>query len=468
MEEGKIYVVGLGPGDEKYVASAAKEAIRQADVIIGYKYYFQFIQNIISDGQECIDTGMKRERERALYAFERAEKGEKVCVVSSGDSGIYGMSPLIWEMKKERDSKLEIEVIPGISAFQMASALLGAPMGHDFCVISLSDLMTSWQTIEKRIIAAAEADFITSIYNPKSNGRYWQLYRFKEIFLKFRDPKTPVGYVRQAGRKDQEIVVTTLEKFDPEQIDMFTIVVIGNSCTYSFDNKMISPRGYYNKKSEKGVKTGQAIMIKSFRTIESQLKNKDIPLWIKWPLIHCIHTTADFDMENIFYSDNNAVEKWNTLFESGNPPVIVTDVSMVASGIRKAAIERLGVKVKCYLSDERVKELAEKEGITRTQAGIRLGVQEYPNALYVFGNAPTALIELTDLMRKGKASPVGVIASPVGFVNVEESKHRLKVFKDIPKVIIDGKKGGSNLAATIVNSSFAYKDAENLRPGREV
>lgn len=468
MSTGKIFVVGLGPGDEKYVSQAAIEAMKTSDVIVGYKYYFEFVKPFITDKQECVDTGMRKERERANYAFERAEEGKTVCVVSSGDAGIYGMSPLIWEMKKVRKSDIEIEVIPGISAFQMASARLGAPTGHDFCVISLSDLMTSWEIIEKRIFAAAEADFITSIYNPKSVGRYWQLNRLQEIFLKYRDPKTPVGYVRQAGRPEEEIFVTTLEDFNPEEVDMFTIVIIGNSRTYQFKDKMITPRGYYNEDGERGVKAGQAIMIKSFQTIESKLKNQDLPLDIKWPLIHCIHTTADFDMENVFYADNEAMKVWHDKFESGNPPVIVTDVSMAASGIRKAAIERLGLKVKCYLSDDRVKDLAEQKGITRTQAGIRLAVEEHPDALFVFGNAPTALIELTDLMRKGKANPVGVVAAPVGFVNVQESKHRLKVFKNVPKVIIDGRKGGSNLAATIVNSALAFNDAEILRPGREV
>lgn len=468
MNTGKIFVVGLGPGDEKYISQAAIDAIKSSDVIVGYKYYFEFVQPFISEYQECVDTGMRKERERAEYAFNRAEEGKTICVVSSGDAGIYGMSPLVWEMKKVRNSQIEIEVIPGISAFQMASARLGAPTGHDFCVISLSDLMTSWELIEKRITAAAAADFITSIYNPKSVGRYWQLYRLQEIFLKYRDPKTPVGYVRQAGRPEEEIFVSTLEDFNPEEVDMFTIVIIGNSRTYQFENKMITPRGYYNEDRERDIKAGQAIMIKSFQTIESKLKNKNLPLAIKWPLIHCIHTTADFDMENVFYADNNAMKLWYDSFESGTPPVIITDVSMAASGIRKAAIERLGIEVKCYLQDERVKEMAERLGITRTQAGIRVAVEEHPNALYVFGNAPTALIELTDLMRKGKAHPIGVVAAPVGFVNVQESKHRLKVFKSTAKVIIEGRKGGSNLAATIVNSALAFNDAEQLRPGREV
>ena len=141
---------------------------------------------------------------------------------------------------------------------------------------------------------------------------------------------------------------------------------------------------------------------------------------------------------------------------------------MAASGIRKGALQRLGVEVKCYLSDERVAAMAAEKGITRTQAGIRLAVEEHPDALFVFGNAPTALMELCDLVRKGKAVPSGIIAAPVGFVHVQESKHMVKPFIEIPKLIVEGRKGGSNLAATLVNAILCYNDAEQLRPGRDV
>ncbi|MBQ2194859.1 MAG: precorrin-3B C(17)-methyltransferase, partial [Bacteroidales bacterium] len=245
MSDPKIFVAGLGPGSAGDVTPAVIEAIRRSDVIIGYQYYFQFVQPYLTPRTVCVDTGMKKERERAEEAFAQAEQGKVVCVVSSGDAGIYGMAPLIWEMKRERGSQVEIEVLPGISAFQKAASLLGAPIGHDLCIISLSDLMTPWETIERRIRAAAVADFVTAVYNPKSHGRYWQLYRLQEIFLQHRDPATPVGFVRQAGRDDQQVTVTTLGEFDPEQVDMFTVVLIGNSQSYCFEGKFITPRGYY-------------------------------------------------------------------------------------------------------------------------------------------------------------------------------------------------------------------------------
>ncbi len=495
---GKIIVVGIGPGSREDITPAVAEAIRQADAVVGYKYYFQFIEPYLREGCACIDTGMKHERERAEQAFLLAQEGKVVVVVSSGDAGIYGMAPLLYEMARERaladgshatlsPSQVEIEVLPGISAFQKAASLLGAPVGHDFCVISLSDLMTPWQLIERRIKAAAAADFVTAVYNPKSQGRYWQLYRLQELFLQERSASTPVGYVRQAGRKEQEVKLTTLGAFDPDDVDMFTVILIGNSQSYVAEGKLITPRGYYRPTPEGGL-IGQQIMMESFRTIEGELKRKDYPLGHKWALLHAIHTTADFEMEDILYTDEGAVETLYNMVRKGTLKTIVTDVTMVTSGIRKGALARLGIEAKCYLSDPRVAQLTKLSspeegsgagipsslgegqglGLTRTQAGIRLAVEEHPDALFVFGNAPTALIELCDLIRKGKAHPAGIIAAPVGFVHVQESKHRVKPFKNIPKIIVEGRKGGSNLAATLCNAILTFDDAEQLKPGRDL
>ena len=230
----------------------------------------------------------------------------------------------------------------------------------------------------------------------------------------------------------------------------------------------------------RGEKPGQQIMIESFRTIEGELKRKDWPLDHKWALLHAIHTTADFDMENILYTDEGAVEALYNKVKDGTLKTIITDVTMVTSGIRKGALQRLGVEAKCYLSDPRVASLPAQpsltshpspltsENLTRTQAGIRLAVEEHPDALFAFGNAPTALMELCDLIRKGKAHPAGIIAAPVGFVHVKESKHMVKPFKDIPKIIVEGRKGGSNLAATLCNAILCFDDAAQLKPGRDL
>jgi len=471
---GKIIIAGLGPGNESDMTLAVREALQSADVVVGYQYYFQFIKPFVREDCECVDTGMKKERQRAEQAFELAEQGKTVVVISSGDAGIYGMTPLIYEMQRDRISQrgqsplCEIVSLPGISAFQKAASLLGAPIGHDLCIISLSDLMTPWEVIERRIKAAAMGDFVTAVYNPKSHGRYWQLYRLQELFLEVRSADTPIGYVRQAGRDDEEIKITTLGAFDPEDIDMFTVVLIGNSQSYIADGHIITPRGYYREEAAEGNKIGQNIMIESFRTIASELKRKDWPLDHQWALLHAIHTTADFEMEHILHTDEGAVEKLYNKVKDGSLKTIISDVTMVTSGIRKGALQRLGVEAKCYLSDPRVAEMAEQQGITRTQAGIRLAVEEHPDALFAFGNAPTALMELCDLIRKGKAHPAGIIAAPVGFVHVRESKHMVKPFKDIPKIIVEGRKGGSNLAATLCNAILCFDDAAQLKPGRDL
>ena len=464
---GRIIIAGIGPGSKEDITPAVLEAVRLADAIVGYKYYFQFIEPYVKEGCQCIDTGMKKERERAEQAFSLAETGKTVVVISSGDAGLYGMAPLVYEMAEAKGADITIETLPGISAFQKAASLLGAPIGHDTCIISLSDLMTPWEVIERRIKAAATGDFVTAVYNPKSHGRYWQLYRLQELFLKERSADTPVGYVRQAGRPEQEVKVTTLGAFDPEDIDMFTVVLIGNSQSYIADGKMITPRGYYREAATEGEKIGQNIMIESFRTISGELK-RDYPLDHKWALLHAIHTTADFDMEDILYTDPKAVETLYNKVKDGILKTIVTDVTMVTSGIRKGALARLGVEATCYLSDPRVAEMAQAQDITRTQAGIRLAVEEHPDALFAFGNAPTALMELCDLIRKGKAHPAGIIAAPVGFVHVRESKHMVKPFKDIPKIIVEGRKGGSNLAATLCNAILTFDDAAQLKPGRDL
>jgi len=463
----KIYCIGIGPGDKKYLTPEASEAIKKADVLVGYKYYINHVAHLTT-GKICISTGMKKEKERAGAAFTEAMQGKTVAVISSGDSGVYGMAPLLWELKQKNNSDVEIEVIPGISAMFAAAAKLGAPLGHDFCSISMSDLLTPWTKIEKRIKAAAQADFITAIYNPKSQGRFWQLMRMKELFLEIRSPETPTGIARQIGREDESIQLVPLKDLDVSMADMFTVIIIGNSQTKSFGNKMVTPRGYLSQQSKghAGDKIGRQIMNESFRTILRETNLSDLPLDEAWITLHCIHTTADFGINGKIKMQNNPVEKLHKLFYSGQPPVIVTDVSMVTRGIRRTSAKKLGLQIKCYLDDERIQTLTKGKNTTRTQAGIRLAAKEHPSAIFVFGNAPTALIELVHLIRNGKATPAGIIAAPVGFVNVQESKWQLKYgCPDVPAVIVDGRKGGSNVAATIINAILSWNEAQTMHPG---
>lgn len=231
---------------------------------------------------------------------------------------------------------------------------------------------------------------------------------------------------------------------------------------------MITPRGYYREQSQEDIKPGQSIMMESFRTILSEMQHPDVPKWRLWPLLHAIHTTVDFGMEQSLWMDECATELIYNKVKDGSLKHIVTDVTMAASGIRKGALERLGIQVHCYINDSRSKQMADEKGITRSQACMQLAAEEYPEALYVVGNAPTALFEICDLVRKGKMRPTGIIAAPVGFVHVCESKHAVKTLKQIPKIIVEGRKGGSNLAATLCNAILTFDDAEQLKPGRDL
>nr|MCR5179653.1 precorrin-8X methylmutase [Bacteroidaceae bacterium] len=240
-----------------------------------------------------------------------------------------------------------------------------------------------------------------------------------------------------------------------------------NSQSYVWKDRFITPRGYFREEATGEGKPGQQIMMQSFRTIARELQGQ-YPLDHLWALLHAIHTTADFEMEKLLCTDAGAVEHIYNKVRARALTTIITDVTMVTSGIRKGALDRLGIAAKCYLNDPRVPAMAQSEQITRTQAGIRLAVEEHPDALFAFGNAPTALMELCELIRKGKAHPAGVVAAPVGFVHVCESKHMIKSFRDIPKIIVEGRKGGSNLAATLCNAILTFDDAHELKPGRDL
>ena len=242
---GKISVVGIGPGHGIGLTLEARQVLEQADVIAGYHTYLDLVPDLIA-GKDVIGSGMMQEVERCEAAVERAKAGDCVAVISSGDPGIYGMAGWVLELVVKLPEALqpEVRIIPGVSAVGSAAAALGAPLMHDFAVISMSDLMTPWEVIEKRVRAAVEADFVIAIYNPKSIKRTEQIEKVREIALQHRKATTPVGVVRSVSRPDQELVITTLDRFTEEKIDMFTTVIIGNSQTFQSGSFMITPRGY--------------------------------------------------------------------------------------------------------------------------------------------------------------------------------------------------------------------------------
>ncbi|MCP1144443.1 precorrin-3B C(17)-methyltransferase [Lysinibacillus endophyticus] len=250
MQKGKIFVVGFGPGDRDHITKRAVDALQQSDHIMGYKTYVELIRHLVT-AKTIVSTGMTEEVSRAQQAVKQAEAGNIVSVISSGDSGVYGMAGLVYEVLIEKGwteaTGIEVEVVPGISAINSCASLLGAPVMHDSCTISLSDHLTPWTVIEKRIEAAAMADFVIAFYNPKSGRRTRQIVEAQQILLKYRSSETPVGLVKSAYRENQNIVLTNLAEMLEHDIGMLTTVVVGNSSTFFYDNKIITPRGYQRK-----------------------------------------------------------------------------------------------------------------------------------------------------------------------------------------------------------------------------
>ena len=246
--DGRLLLIGLGPGDPGLQTAAAHGALSNCDVLVGYRGYIDQVSALAS-GKELVSMELGQEMERASRAVDLAYEGRSVGVVSSGDAGIYGMAGPVFRVLTDRGwdgASPAVEVVPGISALQAAASLLGSPLMQDFCAISLSNLLTPWDAISRRLVAAAMGDFVVALYNPRSQRRTWQLPEARRILLEHRPGTTPVGLVKDAYRPTQRVSVTDLEALEErlEEVDMFTTVVIGNSTTYVHKGFMVTPRGY--------------------------------------------------------------------------------------------------------------------------------------------------------------------------------------------------------------------------------
>ena len=239
----KIYVVGFGPGERLYMTQQAVDAMTQADLVVGYTTYVRLLEKQFPELQYYA-TPMRKETDRCRAAVEAALTGKTVALVSSGDSGIYGMAGVLLEIAAEMQADVEVTAVAGVTAASAAAAVLGAPLMHDFAVISLSDCMTPLDLIFRRVSCAAEGDFVICLYNPRSKSRPHYLAQAAARIGQFRKPETPVGIVKNAGREGETAWITTLEKLPEEPVDMFCIVIVGNSQTYVKNGKMITPRGY--------------------------------------------------------------------------------------------------------------------------------------------------------------------------------------------------------------------------------
>ncbi|XXT40592.1 precorrin-3B C(17)-methyltransferase [Sorangium sp. So ce513] len=248
--KGVLSIVGIGPGAEEHASRAALEAIAASDLIVGYTTYIRLVKHLI-EGKEIIKTGMTEEIGRARAAVERARGGARVAIISSGDAGVYGMAGLVFQVLEEigwkRGESPELRIVPGMTALNACASLVGAPLGHDFCAISLSDLLTPWPVIERRLEAAAAADFVIGLYNPASGRRTRQIVRAQEIIRQHRAGTTPVALVKSAYRKLESAVLTDLDHFLDYEIGMLTTVLVGSTNTFMFEGYMVTPRGYTNK-----------------------------------------------------------------------------------------------------------------------------------------------------------------------------------------------------------------------------
>ncbi len=258
---GILYVVGIGPGNDEHVTPAALAAIQDAELVVGYSTYIKLVRHLIV-GKEVVNTGMTEEIGRARAAIERARSGARVALISSGDAGVYGMASLVFQVLEEIDWKRgdspELRLIPGMTALNSCGSLVGAPLSHDFCSISLSDLLTPWPVIARRIDAAASADFVIGLYNPASGRRQRQIVEAQRIIRQYREGTTPVALVKSAYRKRQNVVLSDLDNFLEYEIGMLTTVLVGSSNTTVFEDYMVTPRGYTNKYQWDGsVKEGQ-------------------------------------------------------------------------------------------------------------------------------------------------------------------------------------------------------------------
>lgn len=249
---GKLLLIGFGPGADEHLTFRARDAIAEAQVVIGYNTYIKLIEDLL-DGKEVHRKGMSEELDRVHLAYDLARTGKVVALVSSGDAGVYGMAGPTLEVLAARgwlgdsDPDVVVEVVPGVTAVNAVASLVGAPLTHDFCTISLSDLLTPWPVIERRIQAAAMGDFVVALYNPQSKRRDWQLAATRDLLLVHRLPSTPVAIVKSAYRDRQHIVLTDLAHLCDFEVGMLTTILVGNSNTFVAAGKMITPRGYTNK-----------------------------------------------------------------------------------------------------------------------------------------------------------------------------------------------------------------------------
>jgi precorrin-2 C(20)-methyltransferase len=465
---GKLWVVGLGPGDPELLTRQALRVLRSVTDVVGYTEYLESIKPLGCRARSHAFP-LGAEVERARHALDLARQGGQVALVSSGDAGVYGMASLLLE-SAAAEPGIEIEVIPGVTAATVAAATLGAPLGHDFVCISLSDLLTPWSVIQRRLEAAGQGDFVVVLYNPASRQRTWQLPRARAILARYRAPDTPVGLVHGAYRPGMRVQATSLDALDPALVTMESTVIVGSSRTRLINGRLVTPRGYLDRCSaspsggrqppessraqgadapRSDIDLGSRIMAESFALIKQELGPLPLPPWAFAVVRRMIHASADFDFAHTVRYSADFEPAVRAALREGVP--IVTDTEMVLQGIRTACAGISSTLI-CHLNDPETATLAEADGLTRSAAAMRVAARRHVRPLLVIGNAPTALEEALRLFAVESWRPAAILGIPVGFVGVEEAKRHLQEQAHVPYLTCVGRKGGSAVTAAALNA----------------
>ncbi|AEA46841.1 precorrin-3B C(17)-methyltransferase [Archaeoglobus veneficus] len=448
--QGKLYVVGIGPGDADFLTIKAVKALQSSDYVIGHRTYVDRIREIVKG--EIIESRMGEEVERVRRAVKLAESNV-VSLVSGGDPSIYGMASLVAEYVAENGVDIEYEVIPGVTALSAASPLLGSAVSGDHAVVSLSDLLTPWEAIERRLVAALLGDYVIAIYNPSSRKRRGNLVKAMELVKKFRG-NVPVGIVKNATRDEEEVYITTPDEImeNPDAVDMHTILFVSNSESKLMGGRFITPRGYSRKyrlreagrkeMEASGAATSKAIEItrQSYEVVNRYFGDTPEDFIIK----RCVIATGDLSVAGILRFHKNAVKTGIEAIKEGRD--IIVDVHMVKAGLRA---KNVTVAV----------DYGESNGDdTRTASGFRKLRNKLEGNIVAVGNAPSAALALYDIVKEG-IKPALIVATPVGFVNAAESKEMIRQL-DVPSITTAGPRGGSTICVAILNGmmSLAKED----------
>ena len=481
---GRLYVVGTGPGDPDLLPPLARAALARSELVVGLEQYLDRIRGLLRPGTRVAASAVGDELERGRLAVAEAAAGAAVALISGGDAGVYGMaSPALATTPPE----VEVIGVPGITAMHAAAALLGAPLGHDHCAISLSDLLTPWPEIRRRLEAAAAGDFVVALYNPRSAGRTWQLEAARRLLLEHRKPSTPVGLVTDAYRPGQSVELTTLGELDPTHAGMTTIVVIGSSQTRILAGRMITPRGYppnpeaasdhpptLPEPATRRARAVHPIEAESYRILRSRLDLRAPGPLSRAVVERIVHASGDLSYADDLVLDEAALQAGLTALRAGAP--VVVDARMVAAAIttrpticaldlanQESALPEAGRGMTASAA-ARGRPPAEPEaGLvsvppgedTRSAAGVRAAARAVgAGAIWVIGCAPTALAALL----AADARPALVVGLPVGFVGAVEAKRALAV-SGLPAVTNRSVKGGSAVAAAALNALLYIEGA---------